>query len=76
MRLSDFLPSLRDAWDSVKGTSKETCYEKYVEQLLAVSVIGLAARRPTGSLVSDSLQLLKKADNEESKKAIAEIEAA
>ncbi|KAG7089438.1 hypothetical protein E1B28_011123 [Marasmius oreades] len=44
-----------DAWNSVKGTSKEDAQKLYVEKLL---------------------EILKKADNEEAKKYIAEIEAA
>ncbi|KZP31799.1 acyl-CoA-binding protein [Athelia psychrophila] len=44
-----------DAWNSVKGTTKEDAWAKYVEELL---------------------KLLKSHDTEESKKAIAEIEAA
>ncbi|KAI0635627.1 acyl-CoA-binding protein [Trametes polyzona] len=44
-----------DAWESVKGTSKEEAYAKYVEKLI---------------------EILKRADTEESKKYIAEIEAA
>ncbi|KII85130.1 hypothetical protein PLICRDRAFT_31919 [Plicaturopsis crispa FD-325 SS-3] len=54
--LMDFTGKAKwDAWNGVKGTSKEDAQAKYVEKLL---------------------EILAKADSEESKKYIAEIEAA
>ncbi|THV07268.1 Acbp from Moniliophthora Perniciosa [Dendrothele bispora CBS 962.96] len=44
-----------DAWNGVKGTSKEEAMKKYVEALL---------------------EILKKTENEEAKKYVAELEAA
>jgi diazepam-binding inhibitor (GABA receptor modulator, acyl-CoA-binding protein) len=68
----------RDAWDSVKGTSKEDAQKKYVEALLEVRFISISVK-PSINIIHFALlctQILNKTDNEESKKYIAEIEAA
>jgi len=76
------LLSFRDAWDSVKGTSKEDAMTKYVEALLQVCSVltasnnGITVIGWSSSINFLLAQILKKNENEESKKYIAEIEAA
>lgn len=65
--------AFRDAWDSVKGTSKEDAYKKYVEKFLEVMLCPLMT--PIASS-STSFQVLDAAGDEQSKKYIAEVNAA
>lgn len=62
----------RDAWKGVEGTSKEECYNKYVEKLLAVR-LQPGRVYSINFLIADHRQLLEKGGDEAH---VAEINAA
>jgi hypothetical protein len=75
LRVSDVCKSqhtFRDAWNSVKGTSKEKAHEEYVKCFTEVSSLTLFLDRG----VDCEYQVFKKADSEDAKKHIAEVEGA
>jgi len=67
---------IRDAWDSVKGTTVDDAQQKYVEKLLDVSQHLIKRSTHAYYFLLSLQQILKKTENEDSKKYAAEIEAA